>query len=121
MNKTARIPARDRTISLFLAFLKTIKKSPPDAAGIFQFLFFGRVDAHALAILADPLEPHHAVRQGEQGIVRADAHVVAGMDVGAALPHQDVAGQNKLPVRPLDAETLGLGIAAILVEPTPFL
>ena len=32
---------------------------------------------------------------------------------GAALPDQDVAGQNELTVAPLHAQTLGLGVAAV--------
>ena len=34
--------------------------------------------------------------------------------MSAPLPHQNVAGQHKLTVRPLHAETLGLGITAVL-------
>ena len=38
----------------------------------------------------------------------------AGMDVGAALANQNVAGQNELTISALGAKTLGLGITAVL-------
>ena len=43
----------------------------------------------------------------------ADAHVGAGMDVGAALADQNVAGQHELTVAPLHAQALGLGVTAV--------
>ena len=43
------------------------------------------------------------------------------MDMGAALAHQHVAGQDKLAVAPLHAQALGLGIAAVAGGATPFL
>lgn len=36
------------------------------------------------------------------------------MDVGASLPNQNIAGQNKLTVGALDAQPLGLGVTAVL-------
>ena len=54
-----------------------------------------------------------AVDKGEQGVVAAAAHVLARMDVGAALTHQNVAGQHELAVGALYAQALGLGIAAV--------
>ena len=70
-------------------------------------------DRDLLAILAQALKFDLAVLQSEQGVIAALAHIDAGMDVGAALADQDVAGQNELTVRALDAEPLGLGIAAV--------
>ena len=58
-------------------------------------------DGDLLAVLTQPLKLDAAVLQGKQGIVLADAHVGAGMNVGAALTDQNVAGQNELPVAPL--------------------
>ena len=79
-------------------------------------------DGDLLAVLAQPLKLDAAVLQGKQGIVLADAHVGAGMDVGAALTDQNVAGQNELPVAPLDAQTLEPSESRpFRVEPTPFL
>ena len=73
----------------------------------------GLDDGDLLAVLAHPLELDAAVLQSEQRVVLADAHVGAGMDMGAALPDQDVAGQNELTVAPLDAQALGHGVTAV--------
>ena len=71
------------------------------------------LDADLLAVTAHALKAHAAIHQSKQGIVAADAHVLAGMDMGAALTHQDVAGQNELTIGALDAQTLRLGVAAV--------
>ena len=61
-------------------------------------LSFGRglngIYGDLLAVLTQALEPNNTGGLGEQGIILADAYVMAGMDVGAALPHQNVAGQS---------------------------
>ncbi len=72
------------------------------------------VDAHALSVLAYSLKFHFPVHLGEQGVVAAAADVDAGMDLGSSLANQDVAGQNELTVRSLDAEALGLAVTAVL-------
>ena len=66
------------------------------------------------SILAQALEAQHAVRGGEQGVVAADAHVHAGVNVGAALTDQDVAGLDELTIRALGTQALGLGVTAVL-------
>ena len=53
-----------------------------------------------------------AGREGEQGVVLADAHVVTGVDVGAALADENLAGLHELTAVALGAEALSLGIAA---------
>ncbi|MPN00999.1 hypothetical protein SDC9_148197 [bioreactor metagenome] len=60
------------------------------------------------------LETYHAVGGGKQRVVAALAHVHTGVDVGAALTNQNVARQDLLPVRALHAQTLGVGVTAIL-------
>ena len=74
----------------------------------------GGVDRDLLAVLAQTLETDNTVSLGKEGIVGADAHVLAGVNVRAALTHQDVAGQNELTVSTLGAQALGLGITAVL-------
>ena len=74
----------------------------------------GGVDRDLLAVLAQALETDNTVSLGKEGIVGADAHVLARVNVRAALAHQDVAGQNKLTVSTLGAQALGLGITAVL-------
>ena len=75
---------------------------------------FSLVDRDLLTILAQPLEANCAADSGEQGVVSALAHVHTGVDVGAALTHQDVAGLDELTVGTLGAKALGLGITAVL-------
>ena len=82
--------------------------------GFFQQLLLLGVNADALTILAPTLEADDTVSLSEQGVIRADAHVGTGMNVGTTLTHQDVAGQNKLTVGTLNAQALGLGVTAVL-------
>lgn len=42
------------------------------------------------------------------------AHVVSRMELGAALPHDDVAGDAPLPAKQLDAQVLGVGVLGVL-------
>src|SRR5574337_270861 len=58
-------------------------------------------------------ERYRAVDEREQGVVAADADVPAGVELGTALAHDDRAGTDRLPAEDLDAEHLGLRIAAI--------
>ena len=50
---------------------------------------------------------------GEQGVVAATADVDAGVEVGAALTDEDLAGLDDLAAEPLDAEPLGVGVATV--------
>ena len=52
-------------------------------------------------------ELHGAGGRGEQRVVAAAADVDAGMEVGAALADDDLAGLDDLAAEPLDAEPLG--------------
>ena len=79
------------------------------------------VHADALFVSAQTLEFHHTVNQGVQGVVIATTHVVAGMDFGAALTNQDVAGQHKLTVATLGAQTLGLAVTTVARATDTFL
>ena len=49
----------------------------------------------------------------EQRVVAAAADVVAGVEVGAALAEDDLAGLDLLAAEPLHAEALGVGVAAV--------
>ena len=92
----------------------SIQKPPAKAGGFLICQLLGGVDRDLLAILAQTLEANNAVRLGEQGVVGTLAHVGAGVDVGAALTHQNVASQHELSVGALGAKALGLGITAVL-------
>ena len=82
-------------------------------------LLLHSVDGALAAILALALELDGTVNQSKQGVIAADAHVDAGMNVSASLANQNVASQNKLTVCTLDAQALSLGVTAVLVEPPP--
>ena len=94
---------------------KKVNKKPPAIGGrLFKYQLLRGVNRDLLAVLAQTLEADNAVRLGEQGVVGTLAHVGAGVDVGAALTHQNVASQHELPVSALGAKALGLGITAVL-------
>src|SRR5688572_27328188 len=58
-------------------------------------------------------ELHLAVDEGEQRVVTAPADVLARVEPGAPLPHDDRAGMHGGTVEGLHPEALGLGIAAV--------
>ena len=71
-------------------------------------ILLGGDDFHELAVLRTAgHELHLAVRRREQGVVAAETDVQARMEVGAALTHDDVAGENLLAAVALDAQSLG--------------
>jgi hypothetical protein len=51
--------------------------------------------------------------QREQGVIAATADTVAGVEVGTALPHDDLASIHQLAAEPLDAEPLRIGVPTI--------
>ena len=54
-----------------------------------------------------------AVGGGEQGVVAADADILAGIHLGAALADDDVARQDLLAAEALHAQALAVRIAAV--------
>src|SRR4051812_18713952 len=65
-------------------------------------------------LAATPLrELHRPRRHREEGVVAAPSDVLAGVEPGAALAHDDGAGVDDRAVEHLDAEALGVGIAAV--------
>ena len=50
----------------------------------------------------------------DRGVVLADADVLAGVDVGAALTDEDLAGLDVLAAEALGAEALRLRVATVL-------
>ena len=68
----------------------------------------------SLPVLSYALKAKDSVGQSIQGVVTADAYVEAGMNAGAALSVKDIAGLNKLAVSSLGAESLSVGITAVL-------
>ena len=93
------------------------KKKPATCkvTGLFHFaseacnLSLGsNVDAAAFAI-----EEHAAINQGENRVIAAHAHALAGVELGATLTDDDVAGDHSLTTKLLHAETLAAGIATV--------
>ena len=70
-------------------------------ASCLGFFCRGNVDAASVAV-----EEHVAVHKGEDGVVAAHAHAVAGGELGAELAHENVAGQDLLAAEALDAAPL---------------
>jgi hypothetical protein len=62
----------------------------------------------------------HTMRRGEQGVIRADADVDAGAIHRPALTNQDIACQHILAAELLDAQALGMRIAAIAITAACF-
>ena len=56
---------------------------------------------------------HMAVHQGEQGVVLAHADIRAGVELGAALTHDDGACADQFAAESLHTEHFGLGIAPV--------
>ena len=71
------------------------------------------VYADLFLILAHSLETNDAVDQSKEGIILAAAHVGTGMDLGAPLSDEDVAGKHELTVRTLCAQPLSSAISAV--------
>jgi hypothetical protein len=59
------------------------------------------------------VERDYAVLEGEEGPIATDADILAGVQAGAALTDEDVAGEDGLPAEALDAATLGMAFATV--------
>src|SRR5690606_19379957 len=71
-----------------------------------------RDDVDELAALA-LAELHAAGGEGEERVVATAAHVLTGVEAGAALAHQDRTGGHERAVEGLHAEALRAGVAAV--------
>lgn len=70
-------------------------------------------NANALLAASNNLELNSAVGKSEQGVVRSDADIHAGMNVGTALSDNNIAGNNYLTVSLLNAKTLGFAVPTV--------
>src|SRR5690606_15449610 len=84
-------------------------------------LFCGRKNRHVTTAATLGGEFDRAGGGGEQGVVAAEADVVTRVEGGAALTHEDVAGQNVLAAELLHAEALGMRVATVARRTTGFL
>jgi hypothetical protein len=58
-------------------------------------------------------ELDRACAQREERVVAAPPDIEAGVELRAALPDQDLARVDGLAAEPLDAQPLGVGVAAV--------
>src|SRR5690349_21296056 len=72
-----------------------------------------RVHCDAHLRLAMALEAHNAVDLREQGPVSTDADIVAGVELGADLAHEDRTGLHVLAREALHAAHLRVGVATV--------
>src|SRR5688572_21209990 len=79
------------------------------------------VDAHELAAQLAVAERDAAVRKRKEGVVLAHADAGTWIIFGAALAHDDVAGEDILAAELLHAEPLALGVAAVAGRTACFL
>ncbi len=75
--------------------------------------FLYRINGNFFAVFAHTFIVDGTIDEGIEGIVRADADVIAGMDVGTALAVEDVAGEDELAVGALAAEALRHTVTAV--------
>ena len=71
------------------------------------------IHTHPLAIAAEWFIFDDAVNLGKQGIILAAADIFPGMDPGAELADEDVAGPDILPAEPLYSAPLTSTVAAV--------
>ena len=77
------------------------------ALGLRPRLGLGRLDAHVTALLRPTnLKLHLTIGEGEEGVIPAQANVGAGVELGAALPNEDVPRLSCLASEELNAKTL---------------
>ena len=67
--------------------------------------FGRRNDGYVALVAAATAEFHHSVREGVEGVVLADADVVAGVVLGTALANENVACDADLTAVDLDAQS----------------
>ena len=72
------------------------------------------MNADGLLAARDVLELNNTVNESEEGVVGADTDVLAGMNRGASLSDDDVAGLDRLTVGLLHAETLSFAVTSVL-------
>src|SRR5215207_9102573 len=85
-----------------------------------RFLLLYRDDADASAVLAVVLEPDLAIDLREQRVVLAEADVQARIEAPTLLAHQNGTTGDEVAIVPLDAQPLGIAVAAVAGAALPF-
>ncbi len=107
------MPGKAAGYTRYTLLLNESKNPGAKAPGFWIFLLSG-INADLFAVAANTFKFDSSVNQSEKCIIAADAYVFTGMDMGSTLTNQNVAGQNCLTVSTLYAQSLGLGITAVL-------
>jgi len=68
-----------------------------DSLRCYLYLGFNRVDADPFSVSAKFFVFHNAVNLGKEGVISPTANILSGVDHGANLADQDIAGPNNLP------------------------
>ena len=104
-------------------FAEYRQKTKEDATHCILILFGQRlfsVNADLLLALSLLLKLNLTVDQSEQSIVRTDTDILAGVNCGASLSDDDIAGDNLLTVRLLHAKALRFAVTAVLSRTDTF-
>ena len=75
---------------------------------------FYRINAHPFAVFTEFLIGDNAVNLGIEGIITTQAHIGAGMNSGAELTDQDIAGPDNLAAESFYSTPLGITVSAVL-------
>jgi len=59
--------------------------------------------------------------QGEQSVIATTAHAVTRVEVGAALPDDDLASIHELTAKPLHSKPLSVGVSTVTCRGRAFL
>ena len=92
-------------------------KNPKQKLGIYDMVRNRSllcVNRNLLTVLAETLKLYLSAYCCENSIIRTDTHTNAGMDMRTSLANQDISSLNELSVGTLHAQSLGLGITAVL-------
>ena len=71
------------------------------------------VNAYLPAQFVLPLEPHIAVNRREERVIAADADVVSGVDMRAALPNEDASRRHVMPGEAFDSEPFADAVTSV--------
>jgi hypothetical protein len=96
-------------------------KKPRRETGLFSESRSGCDDAYVTtAERTFDFELHNAFDFSEEGVVLADANAIAGVELGAALTHDDITGLDDLAAEHFHAKAFTFGIATVAGTTTSF-
>ena len=73
-----------------------------------------RINAHPFAIFAELLIGDDTVNHGIEGIITTQTDIGAGMNSGAELPDENIAGPDHLAAESFHPAPLGITVSAVL-------